>query len=235
MSRSTSRPFSKTRASSPRAGAWRGSLAAAVVVGLALAQESAGAEEPDCSSVDVQYDVSANLKIAGTTMGAADGVYRIGPGKVVLRFDEPRGPRTVKLVEYDLRQDFTVESKALFFRTKVITQVELRAGGTPPSAVAEGTLDGRTLRWSGQAHDVRSDGTLRCEGSMCGKFGAPPSGVSQVHVGPRSIELRPFVFGSDMKTFAMPFALVSATESPKQRTLVALAGREAGRKCVARE
>ena len=91
---------------------------------------------------------------------------------------------------------------------------------------------GQSLRWEGRANGVRTDGTLVCEGFMCGKFGAPPSGTSEVHDGPTSIELKPFQFSPDMKTFTMPFALLSKSDSPKQRTLVSIAGREVQRACV---
>jgi hypothetical protein len=35
-----------------------------------------------------------------------------------------------------------------------------------------------------------------------------------------------------MKTFKMPYALVDESESPKQRTLMSIAGREVSRSCV---
>jgi hypothetical protein len=181
----------------------------------------------------VQYDVSASLKITGTVMGAGDGVHRIGPGKVVLRFDRVSGQRHARLLAYDLKQTFTVVAKALLWTTRVSTDVQMRASRAPSSFVAEGTLGGSTLRWSGQANGVRSDGTLLCEGSMCGKFGTPPSGWSEIHTGPTSMELKPFEFAPDMQTFTMPFALFSESDAPKERTLVSIAGREVRRVCVA--
>jgi hypothetical protein len=190
-----------------------------------------GAEELPCSGVaDVQYELSANLKITDTAMGAGDGVHQVGPGKVVLRFDDRPGHHSVNLQAYEMRQTFTVTSNVLFWSTKVSTNLQMKASRAP--SIAEGTRDGRTVRWAGQASGVRSDGTLVCDGSMCGKFGAPPSGTSEIHVGPTSIELKPFQFGADMKTFSMPFALVSESESPKERTLVAMSGREVKRVCA---
>jgi hypothetical protein len=209
--------------------------AAGIVVGLAPASATAEAEQPACAVVDVQYDVSANLRIDGTTMGAGDGMYRVGPGKVVLRFRSQRDRQDVTFLKYDLRQDFTVVSKALFWSTQVVSRIALRAEPAPRGPVAEGTLEGHSLLWKGRAQNVHSDGTLTCEGSMCGKFGAPPPGISEVHVGPTAIELGPFEFSADMKTFAMPFALLSASDAPKQRTLVSIAGREAGRTCASDE
>jgi hypothetical protein len=214
----------------------RAHLTIAAALGLALASAphsaSADASPADCGVVDVQYDVSANLKITDTVMGAGDGVYRIGPGKVVLRFDDRKGRRHARLLSYDLRQSFTVVAKALLWTTRVSTDIQTRAYFAPSLFVAEGTLGGSTLRWDGQANGVRSDGTLRCEGSMCGKFGAPPSGISEIHTGPSSIALKPFEFAGDMKTFTMPFAVLSESEVPKERTLVSMAGREVKRACV---
>jgi hypothetical protein len=206
---------------------------AVVMAALALAgaqPASAEAGQAECRVVDVQYDLSANLQITDTIMGAGDGVFRVGPGKVVLRFDDRQGRRRARLLAYDLRQSFTVVAKSLFWTTKVHTDVQLRASSS--STVAEGTLGGSTLHWDGQASGVRSDGTLTCDGSMCGKFGAPPSGTSEIHMGPSSVSLKPFEFAADMKTFTMAFALLSDSEAPKERTLVSMAGREVRRACV---
>jgi len=190
----------------------------------------AAGDDESCAVTDVQYRVSASLLITGTRLGAGDGQHPIGPGKVVVRFDHREGHESARLITYDLREQFTVIAKALLWETHVTTRLEMRAGRS--RTVAVGKLAGRTLRWDGQAGDVRSDGTLTCEGSMCGKFGAPPPGSSEVHAGPNTIELKPFEFSTDMKTFTMPFALVSKSDAPQQNTLVSLAGRETGRVCV---
>jgi hypothetical protein len=187
--------------------------------------------EIPCAVADVQYDLAASLKITDTTMGAGDGVHRIGPGRAVVRFDDRPGCRRASLLSYDLRQSFIVESTVLFWATRVKSNLRMSASRAPASVV-EGTMDGRTLRWDGQASGVRTDGTLDCDGSICGKFGAPPAGTSEVHEGPVSIELAPFQFGADMKTFTMPFAVISRSDSPKERTLLSIAGREARRACV---
>jgi hypothetical protein len=204
----------------------------AVVVGFVCGAQSAsaGAVDASCAVTDVQYDVAANLLITDTTMGAGNGEHRIGPGKVVLRFDNRSGDHAVRLLTYDLQEHFTVIAKSLLWAAHVSTSVEMRAGGA--GTVADGSLTGRVLHWNGQLKGVRSDGTLACEGSMCGKFGAPPAGSTELHAGPASFELKPFEFSPDMKTFAMPYTVVSKSDSPKQVTLVALSGREMNRACV---
>jgi hypothetical protein len=187
--------------------------------------------ELPCAVADVQYDLAASLRITDTMLGAGDGVHRIGPGRVVLRFDDRSGTGRANLLSYDLRESFTVVSSVLFWSTRVKSNLRMSASRAPASIV-DGTLDGRTLRWDGQAQGVRTDGTLECDGSMCGKFGAPPSGTSEIHDAPAPLALQAFQFSADMKTFTMPFAVISESSSPKERTLVSIAGREAKRACV---
>jgi hypothetical protein len=207
-------------------------VAGAILLG-SMPAHGAPTESNDapCAVADVEYDLAAILKITETTMGAGDGVHRIGPGKLVVRFDDRSGTRRASLLGYDLRQSFTVVSSVLFWSTRVKSDLRVRAS-RPPASVADGAFDGRTLRWDGHANGVRTDGTLECDGSMCGKFGAPPSGLSEVHDGPASVELGSFQFSADMKTFATPFVVISESSSPKERSLMSIAGREVKRACV---
>jgi hypothetical protein len=208
---------------------------AVAVLAVLASPHFAAAEpnEPECRVTDVVYDLAANLKITDTTMGAGDGTYTIGPGRFILRFDYRSGRPQVKFLAYDMRQSFTVVAKALMWTTRVTTDVKMHGAST--AAIAEGTLEGHTVQWVGRANGVRSDGTMNCDGSMCGKFGAPPSGASEVHTGPTTVELKPFQFDREMKTFTMPFAVISESSSPKQRTLMSIAGREVKRSCVTAE
>jgi len=212
---------------------WSGLTVAVMSLAFALAPSvaSASGDVDSCGSVDVEYSTSANLKVDETLMGAGNGVYRIGPGHIVLRFDAHGSSGGVRMVSYEMPQHFTVVSNVLFWRTTVATRAESRA--VPVSAtIAEGTLDGHTLRWAGPAVGFRSDGTLTCDGSMCGQFGAPAPGTTELHVGPNPIDFRPFEFGADMKTFSMPYTIVSQSSSPKQRSFLALGGREIRRTCA---
>jgi hypothetical protein len=189
--------------------------------------------ELPCAVADVQYALSASLQITNTTMGAGNGFHRIGPGRAVVRFDGRTGHRRATLLAYDLRQSFTVVSSVLFWATTVKTDVKVTTVSRAPASVADGTLEGLTLRWDGRASGVSSDGSVECDGWMCGKFGAPPAGTSELHAGPTSMELKPFQFSADMKTFTMPYAVVSESDAPRHRTLVSIAGREVQRGCVA--
>jgi hypothetical protein len=208
-------------------------LAIAVVsAGAALAPSVATASDDadSCDVVDVEYATAAKLKVTDTLMGAGDGEYRIGPGHIVLRFDHG-GSSGVRMLAYEMPQHFTVVSNVLFWKTTVATRAESRA--LPPHAIiAEGKMDGHTLHWRAPGVGFRSDGTITCNGSMCGQFGAPPPGTTELHVGPNPLDFRPFEFDATMKTFSMPFAFVSESSAPKQRSFLALGAREIRRTCA---
>ncbi len=167
-------------------------------------------------------------------MGQGDGVYTIGPGSVVLRFED-RGGRPgghAWMTSYVMRERFTIKSKTLFWTTTVVTDTRTR--GTPEACgiVAEGRLEGTTLAWSTPVRGYRTDGTLACDGSLCGKFGAPPPGQSPFHTGPGPVPFHTFEFAKDGSTFVMTETFVSQTEVPHQTAYVTLAGREVKRTCV---
>jgi hypothetical protein len=212
----------------------------ATVLATGVGARDASAEErtgASCDVVDVEYAVSANLRVRGTVMGAGDGDYAIGPGRIVLRFDR-RGPlsagatSSVQMISYEVSEKLLVVSKAVFWTTKVKTDTRTHGTPTTQSAIAEGALKARSLVWSKVAKGFRSDGTLDCDGSMCGKFGAPPAGKSELHLGPSAIQFKPFEFSPDMKTFSMQSTLALKTDVPKQESYVSLAGRETRRVCL---
>jgi hypothetical protein len=198
---------------------------------------ASAAEVAACTAVDVEYAVSANLRIAGTPMGAGDGDHRIGPGKVVLRFRpastlDSGSANSATMMVFELRRRFLVVAKVAFWTVRVMTDVETRATPDSRTLVAEGVLAQHSLRWTrvpGRFHD---DGTLTCEGDLCGKFGAPPAGRSEQHLGPPTLSLGPFEFAADMKTFSMRSTLATQTNEPQQVSYISLAGRELRRRCV---
>jgi hypothetical protein len=210
---------------------------ALAAIGWAVASPGdASALEPGdaCDVVDVEYAVAANLRVTGTLMGAGDGEYKIGPGRVVLRFAQgpPGASPSVRMLAYEMHQRFTIESKALFLTTRVLTDTQTEVAPMGAVVVAEGALRGRSIHWTSFYGRARSDGTVVCDGAMCGKFGAPPSGKSDFHMGPTPLTFKSFEFGPDMKTFAMAPVLSSRTKDPQQESYVAFAGRETRRACV---
>jgi hypothetical protein len=205
-------------------------MATALVAGLA-APPAARADGPTCSAWDVEYALNGNLKITDTPMGAGDGVYPVGPGRAVIRFEDKGGQPGghAKLTAYSMHEHVSVTSSALMFKATVVTDTNSKTGD---GVATEGNLAGQTLTWGAPVTTYRSDGTMNCEGNLCGKFGAPPLGSSPIHMGPRTVQLAPFAFGADFKTFSMTYTMTSQADSPKQTTYSAISGREMKRTCV---
>jgi len=205
----------------------------ALVLALAPSNAAEGSDVEPCPVWDIEYALSGKLQLSDTPLNAGNGVYPVGPGTLVLRFDRREGHPQVALVSYRMPERFRVDAKWAFWTTHVTTNATTRA--TPPGPcghVAEGAMHGNTLTWTTGTQGYRTDGTLSCNGSLCGSHGAPPRGTSPLHVGPTSVRLRPFEFSPDGKTFTMASTFVSKTESPKQTAHLTLAGRQVRRSCA---
>ena len=216
------------RASRP---ALTGTVVAAKAVALA---PLTSAQPQPCGAWEVEYVLSANLQLSDTPMGKRDGVYPVGPGRVALRFEDRDGQPAgrVTMTVYEMRENFTITTRALFWYATVATDATTRATPGTCGVVAEGTLTGSKVGWSTPLRGYRTDGTITCDGSLCGKFGAPPLGRSELHIGPGPVQLSSFDFARDLKTFTMQNTFVSKTDTPMQTAHVALAGRELRRACV---
>ena len=201
---------------------------------LAAKPRDASADPPACNAWEVEYVLAANLRLYDTPMGQGDGTYVIGPGRVVLRFENRGGAPggEAKMLSYRMKESFSIQSKTLFWTTTVVTDTNTAATPNSCSFAAEGMLDKAALTWRTPVSGYHTDGTLTCDGSLCGKFGAPPPGQSQLHIGPGPVQFSPFVFDAGMKTFTMASTRVSKTDMPKQTGDLALAGREVRRTCV---
>lgn len=211
------------------------SLAVGMLALLAAPKGEAEEAQQPCSW-QIEYALNATLTLTDTPMGEGDGNYNIGPGKVVLRYEDRNGEPVgnVQMISYNMREAFTIQSKTLFWKTTVVTNTNTAATPDACAIAAQGTLDPgtRNVRWRTPVRGYRTDGTITCSGSMCGKFGAPPPNETQLHIGPNNVQFSPFVFGPDMKTFTMASTHVSKTSMPKQSAAVSLAGRETKRACV---
>ena len=209
---------------------------------LVLSPHGASAQSPpppappaQCEEWEVEYALAGSMQLSDTPMGQGDGTYPIGPGSMALRFED-RGGRPggrVKLVAYDMRQLFTVVAKTLFWKTTVENNARtvgvVNACGQP-----EGALDGTTILWKAPINGFRTDGTITCDGSFCGKLGAPPPGESPLHIGPNALLFQPLRFSGDMKTFTMAKTFVAHMDSPQQTAHIAISGRETSRSCRAK-
>jgi hypothetical protein len=182
-----------------------------------------------CSLWEVTYSITATLRVTETLMGAGDGIHTIGPGSMVLRVDD-RGRAT--LTGFELREYFAISPKALVWNATVVTDATMRATPDASGVAGGGTLANDALWWEGPIQGYRADGVLICDGSLCGKFGAPPAGRSEMHLPPAPVHFQPLRFTDGGTTFQMPYTLVSHSESPRERTYLALTGREANRTCA---
>ncbi|HEY6464330.1 MAG TPA: hypothetical protein VIY73_29385 [Polyangiaceae bacterium] len=204
------------------------------VVVAALVPAQAAADGPTCSAWDVEYALAGTMRLADTTMGAADGTFPVGPGRAVVRFDDHGGGPGghARLTAYSRHEHVTITTRAFFLGATLVTDTNSHAAGGGNGVVTAGNLAGTTLTWAGPMSVYRTDGTTTCEGTLCGKFGAPPPGSSEVHIGPRAVQLAPFQFAPDLKTFSMHEVQTAHAESPKQTTFEAISGREMKRTCV---
>lgn len=202
---------------------------AALVVTAALAPQARAEEPAACTVVDVEYALGANLELTDTPMGQGNGTYPIGPGSATVRF----AGNDAKLVAYRMRESFRVDASAVFWKTHVTTDSNTTVVADPAGVVAAGSLAGRTLSWNSDVK-ARTDGTVTCDGSLCGKFGAPPPGTTPLHIPLHDVHFRPWTFSADMRSFTMPRTWMSQSEMPKQTGFIQLAGREVRRTCAAR-
>jgi hypothetical protein len=188
-----------------------------------------------CTAWQIEYALTSSITLSDTTMGAGDGTYPNGPGKAVLKFEDKGGQPggRVELLEYQVHDTFVITSHVLAWETRVETDTLTRTTPNARGFAAEGVFDGRTIRWTGPWNGMRSDGSVVCTGSFCGKFGAPPEGRSEMHAPPHQVTFKPFEFAPDLKTFTMAYSVVYGQSYPSQTTRISLAGREMKRTCIA--
>jgi len=192
---------------------------------------AAAATGNDCPISDVEYAVNASVLVKDTPFGAANGIYPLGSGRMRLRIDGEHGQQSVKMMSYDVSNRMTVEAKVAMLSTKVVTTSRTSTARDTCDGSAQGTLHDGTLTWNSKVAGYRSDGTMECSGSMCGKFGAPPKGTSPFHDAPPSITWNAFSFSSDLSSFSMPYTLVSKSDSPSQTTYLTLTGHRVSESC----
>jgi hypothetical protein len=227
-------PAGSSVSASPAAPSATGPGAAAPSSSIATPASIAAGSGAGCGAWDATYTLSGTLRIAGTPMGAGDGVHAVGPGTMVLRFDDEDGqkPGHVELRSFEILQHFSLQPKSFIMSADIVTHAMARAGAGADGVVAAGTLAGDALRWDTAMRGYHTDGTLSCDGSLCGNFGAPPAGKSPLHSAPRAVQLQPFRFKGSGLTVQMPQALVSQDTSPPQKGYLALSGKAKSWVCV---
>jgi hypothetical protein len=198
---------------------------------LALVPSGGHSRAPRCNVWDVEYTLDGRLRVSDTFMGAGNGEHDIGPGKLLLRFDDVAGQPggNVEVRSYEMTNRFTIDATVLGVRTTVINDTTTRATPDRRGVVSVGAIgeDG-LIRWSGPWYRVQTDGHLTCSG-VCGRFGAPPRGRSELHLPPRAVTFMPFTFAPKRTTFHMDYAVIDKTSADTAR--VAVTGRETARRC----
>jgi hypothetical protein len=207
-------------------------LAMLAALTFCRASVAAGAQESACRVFDDEYRVVESVLVKDTLFGAADGVYPLGSGTLRLRMEAQAGQQAVKLMSYEFASRLTVESKIPVFSATVVTESRASAGLGSAQGSADGTLRDGTLTWATPITGYHSEGSIACSGMMCGRFGAPPRGMSPIPDSPATVRFDPFRFSADGATFTMPYALVSRSTSPRQSTYMAMSGRRVRRSCA---
>ncbi len=217
-----------------RMARWSLVVALASAAGFATGPSARAQPPAPCAVWEVEYTLAGDLQLTETPMKQADGTYPVGPGRVVLRFEDKDGQPggRASMISYSLNEHFTVKSQALFWTTTIVVDARSRGTPGPSGAAAEGILRWSTLEWGTPVRGYRTDGSATCDGALCGKFGAPRPGQSELHILPGPVQFRPFEFAEDLKSFTMPYTFVSETDAPKQRSRLALSGQEARRSCL---
>jgi hypothetical protein len=195
------------------------------------------ASKPACNSWIVDYETvsGTSLRLANTPYGAGDGTYAIGPGTVRMRYADHKGepaPGEAALLDLQLTTKFVVNTTAVGFKMRITTDGNV--GFTPDECgvVARGTLEDDKVTWTERARGYRSTGTLHCAGVLCGKFGSPPGGRSQMSRPVHPVKLRPVQLHDGVTRLSLPFFEVERQAKPSQTVLMRVEARETGRRCV---
>lgn len=199
----------------------------------------AQAEPARCQSWVVEYVLSpgSQLKIEGTPFGAGNGTFNIGPGRLKLRFRDRNGKPSlhgkVAVVSYTMRAHVPVTTSVLGMKTTVTSDTATHVKADRCGRVAKGLFKGSRLLWTTPFRRYRTDGTITCHGAMCGRFGAPPEGKSEIHIPPRPVRLMSLRFKpGDAKHFTSSFFLMDKTKSPPSENYMRLVGTAISQTCV---
>lgn len=204
------------------------------IAAFVCAPSGASADDPPCNAWEVEYTLAAQVELSDTAMGAGDGVHTIGPGKLTLRFDNvnsaPAG--SVRLTNYEMTDQFTVNAHVFGLGTSVTNDTKTRTTPNVCGVSAQGMLTDHTLRWSTLWNGMHTDGRVTCSGSMCGRFGAPPTGTSDVHQPAHPVSFKQFDYAPDMRSFHMDYSVTAKSTTPSQTSRIKFDGRETKRSCI---
>ena len=96
---------------------------AALILSPSGVRAQSDATPAPCVGWQVEYAISGSLQLTDTPLGQGDGIYAVGPGSMILRFDDagakPGG--RVTLLSYEMHEGIKVTAKTLFWATTVTT------------------------------------------------------------------------------------------------------------------
>lgn len=203
------------------------------ILALVVASSPVHADEPACNAWDIEYELKSTLTIADTKMGGGDGTWITGPGRVVLRFANVDGApgSSAKLLDYRERDKITLKPSTIVGSATITSDTITVGVPDACGVVAEGTLDAHALKWKA-AWNVRSAGSIACNGSLCGVFGAPAPGTTKTATPPHGAAFKSFELSDDRRSFKMASSVVASQKEPRQTSYLALTGKETQRACV---
>jgi hypothetical protein len=203
-------------------------------VGLAItaARVSHAEDVTGCALYEAEYIIVTRVVVRNTILGAANGEYPLGSGRMKLRVRTQGDGALVSLISYETDNDLSIVASIGPFDATMLSRSRTTVTPKACDGSARGILRGGMLTWSSSVAGYRSDGTMQCTGPMCGQHGAPPHGMSALHEVPPVMMFNAFAFSPDGETFTMPYALISKSESPRQTSYLAIAGRRVRRTCI---
>ncbi len=199
--------------------------------------ESTG--DPGTAPADPPADQNV-LTLRDTMMGIGDANRNVGPGTATIRFESIDGSPGGRayLLQLEISVNFTVPPAT----TNLVGTAGHEYDTGPCGAAAVGTVQGDVLTWSdftGTAqgtsdppnlHGYIAEGTITCDGPLCGTFGAPPQGTTDKIDGPYDIRFEPWRLSADAGAF---FAPCFVTQQDLNSTVRLQAyGVESSRECV---
>ncbi|MBW2527017.1 MAG: hypothetical protein JRI23_22745 [Deltaproteobacteria bacterium] len=174
------------------------------------------------------YFIDATVDYTITVQTPYDENRNMGPGTMVLRFEDDGGAPAdgpVTIVDYSLRQNFVTGITGALVTTDIMT-----TAGPDPCGVATGTLTAGALQWNpAVASPYCRDGQVSCAGFLCGNFGSPPENSPFVFDDDctEPLPLSSFVFDGGVSSFTMES--VTMSQDGNQSTHLAFVGTETDR------
>ncbi len=195
-------------------------------------------DDPGVPPADPPPDQNV-LTLRDTMMGIGDTNQNVGPGTATIRFENIDGNPGGKayLLEFEIRTDFTVPPAT----TNLVATMGHGYETGPCGSSAVGNVEGDDLIWSdfdGTAtgttdppnmHGFFVDGTITCDGDLCGSFGAPPQGTTPQSGGPFDLRSEPWKLSADASTFFMP--LFISQQDLNSTTRLQVYGVEIAKEC----